>query len=213
MTTANKITLTRIFMIPLFVLMAVYYGQSVARGEPLEWQRYTAIAIFVLAAASDGVDGYIARRYHQRSKLGVILDPIADKGLLITALITLSVSNWHYEMPTWFPILVIARDVIVVMGAVVLHMLNGSVKIRPIWSGKAATALQMAALSFVLLQLNFFSTKVSFGSWTFPVAFLDIPVYLAGLFTVVSGFAYIVEGIRQLQAGGHGDPKSPHELH
>jgi CDP-diacylglycerol--glycerol-3-phosphate 3-phosphatidyltransferase len=213
MTTANKITLTRIFMIPLFVLMAVYYGQSVARGEPLEWQRYTAIAIFVIAAASDGIDGYIARRYHQRSKLGVILDPIADKGLLITALITLSVSNWHYEMPTWFPILVIARDVIVVMGAVVLHMLNGTVKIRPIWSGKAATALQMVALSFVLLQLNFFSTKVSIGSWTFPVAFLDIPVYLAGFFTVVSGFAYIVEGIRQLQAGGHGDPKSPHELH
>jgi CDP-diacylglycerol--glycerol-3-phosphate 3-phosphatidyltransferase len=213
MTTANKITLTRIFMIPLFVLMAVYYGQSVARGEPLEWQRYTAIAIFVIAAASDGIDGYIARRYHQRSKLGVILDPIADKGLLITALITLSVSNWHYEMPTWFPIFVIARDVIVVMGAVVLHMLNGTVKIRPIWSGKAATALQMVALSFVLLQLNFFSTKVHIGSWTLPVDFLDIPVYLAGLFTAVSGFAYIVEGVHQLQAGGHGDPKSPHELH
>jgi CDP-diacylglycerol--glycerol-3-phosphate 3-phosphatidyltransferase len=213
MTTANKITLTRIFMIPLFVLMAVYYGQSVGRGEPLEWLRYTAIAIFVIAAASDGIDGYIARRYHQRSRLGVILDPIADKGLLITALITLSVTNWHYELPTWFPIFVIARDVIVVMGAVVLHLLNGTVKIKPIWSGKAATALQMVALSFVLLQLNFFSTSLRIGSVTVPVDFLDIPVYLAGLFTAVSGFAYIVEGVRQLQAGGHGDPRSPHELH
>jgi len=213
MTTANKITLIRIFMIPVFVLMAVYYGRSVARGEPQEWQRYTAIALFVLAAASDGLDGYIARRYNQRSQLGVILDPIADKGLLITAIITLSVSNWYYELPAWFPVLVIARDVIVVTGAMVLHLLNGKVKVKPSWTGKGATALQMVALSLVLLQLNFFSTKVRIGSWTVPVDFLDIPVYLAGLFTAVSGFGYIVEGVRQLHAGGHGDPKSPHELH
>jgi CDP-diacylglycerol--glycerol-3-phosphate 3-phosphatidyltransferase len=212
MTTANKITLIRIFMIPLFVLMAVYYGRSVARGEPQEWQRYTAIALFVLAAASDGIDGYIARRYNQRSQLGVILDPIADKGLLITAIITLSVSNWHYELPAWFPVLVIARDVIVLTGAMVLQFLNGKVKVRPSWTGKTATALQMVALSLVLLQLNFFSTTVRVGSWTVPVDFIDIPVYLAGLFTAVSGFGYIVEGVRQLQAGGHGDPKSPHEL-
>jgi CDP-diacylglycerol--glycerol-3-phosphate 3-phosphatidyltransferase len=213
MTTANKITITRIFMIPLFVLMAVYYGRSVARGEPQEWQRFTDIALFVLAAASDGLDGYIARRYNQRSQLGVILDPIADKGLLITAIITLSITNWHYELPAWFPVLVIARDVIVVTGALVLHLLNGTVKVKPSWTGKCATALQMVALSFVLLQLNLFSTKVSVGSWTVPVDFIDIPVYLAGLFTAVSGFGYIVGGVRQLHAGGHGDPKSPHELH
>jgi CDP-diacylglycerol--glycerol-3-phosphate 3-phosphatidyltransferase len=213
MTTANKITITRIFMIPLFVLMAVYYGRSVARGDPQEWQRYTAIALFVLAAASDGLDGYIARRYNQRSQLGVILDPIADKGLLITAIITLSVCNWQFELPAWFPVLVIGRDAIVVIGAVVLHLLNGKVEIKPSWTGKCATAFQMAALSVFLLQLNFFSTQIRIGSWTVPVDFIDIPVYLAGLFTAVSGFSYIVEGVRQLHAGGHGDPKSPHELH
>src|SRR5262245_37770387 len=94
MTTANKITIARILMIPLFVLMAIYYGRSVTRGAPLEWQRVTSILIFIVAAASDGIDGYIARRYNQRSKLGVILDPIADKGLLLAGIITLSVSNW-----------------------------------------------------------------------------------------------------------------------
>ena len=147
MTTANKITLARIFpRSRSFVMMAIYYGQGVARGEPQEWQRYTAIALFVLAAASDGLDGYIARRYNQRSQLGVILDPIADKGLLITALITLSISNWHYELPVWFPVLVIARDLIVVTGAVVLHLLSGRIQVKPSWSGKAATALQMVAL-------------------------------------------------------------------
>src|SRR5438309_8901562 len=94
MTTANKITIVRILMIPAFVTMAIYYGESIKRGEPLEWQRFTAILIFLVAAASDGLDGYIARRYNQKSALGVILDPIADKGLLLSAIITLSISNW-----------------------------------------------------------------------------------------------------------------------
>jgi len=93
MTTANKITLIRILMIPAFVLMAIYYGESIKRGQPLEWQRYTAIMIFLVAAASDGLDGYIARRYNQKSALGVILDPIADKGLLLSGIITLSISD------------------------------------------------------------------------------------------------------------------------
>nr|MBA3608493.1 CDP-alcohol phosphatidyltransferase family protein [Chthoniobacterales bacterium] len=112
MTTANKITLVRILMIPGFVLMALYYGASIKRGEPIEWQRYAAIAIFLVAAASDGLDGYIARRYNQKSALGVILDPIADKGLLLSAIITLSISNWsdvdpqYGQFPTWFPVLV-----------------------------------------------------------------------------------------------------------
>jgi CDP-diacylglycerol--glycerol-3-phosphate 3-phosphatidyltransferase len=108
MTTANKITIARIFVIPLFVMMAIYYGRSVQAGEPEEWQRWSAVALFLIAAASDGVDGYIARRYNQRSRLGVILDPIADKGLLLAAIITLSVSNWRFELPVWFPVLVIA---------------------------------------------------------------------------------------------------------
>ena len=87
MTTANKITLVRILMIPAFVLMALYYGESIKRGQPEEWQRYTAIMIFLVAAVSDGLDGYIARRYNQKSALGVILDPIADKGLLLSGII------------------------------------------------------------------------------------------------------------------------------
>ncbi len=60
-------------MIPVFVTMAIYYGQSIERGAPLEWIRFTAIAIFLVAAVSDGLDGYVARRYNQRSSLGVIL--------------------------------------------------------------------------------------------------------------------------------------------
>ena len=146
MTTPNKITIARICLIPVFVMMALYYGRSVAAGAPEEWMRWTAIAVFVLAAASDGIDGYIARRYNQMSQLGVILDPIADKGLLLSGIITLTVSNWQYEIPLWFPVLVISRDIIVVAGTVALHHFVGGVKVKPSWLGKTATVSQMVAI-------------------------------------------------------------------
>src|SRR6266852_9298306 len=128
MTTANKITVIRILMIPAFVTMAIYYGQSIQRGDPLEWQRFTAIAIFLLASVSDGLDGYVARRYNQRSSLGIILDPIADKGLLLSGIITLSLTSWSEIEPesgkfsVWFPVLVISRDAILLVGTLVLYL-------------------------------------------------------------------------------------------
>lgn len=195
MTTANKITIVRILLIPAFVTMAIYYGQSIARGEPLEWQRFTAIIIFLVAAVSDGLDGYVARRYNQRSALGVILDPIADKGLLLAGIITLSISNWsevspeYGRFPVWFPVLVIARDVVILVGSVVLHLLNGKVIVRPRWTGKVATVLQMAAIAWVMLQLHFL-----------PLIYV---VLAAGLFTFISGALYVMDGIRQLQLHGH----------
>src|SRR5215210_7655672 len=131
MTTANKITIARILLIPVFVMMAIYYGRT-----HLEWHRWCAVAAFVIAAASDGIDGYIARRFNQRSRLGVVLDPIADKGLLLAAIITLSFSNWAYEFPAWFPVLIVTRDVVIVAGTLTLHYLNGSVQVRPSWMGK-----------------------------------------------------------------------------
>ena len=195
MTTANKITLIRILMIPAFVLMAIYYGASIKRGEPLEWQRYSAIAIFLTAAVSDGLDGYIARRYNQKSALGVILDPIADKGLLLSAIITLSISNWsdvdaqYGQFPAWFPVLVISRDAVILIGSAVLHVLNGQVRVQPSWTGKVATFLQMTAIAWVMLQLMFI-----------PLLYV---VVAAGLFTFASGIIYVMDGFRQLGAHGH----------
>jgi len=202
MTTANKITIARILMIPLFVLMAIYYGR-----DKEAWQRWCAVALFVTAAASDGIDGYIARRHNQRSQLGVVLDPLADKGLLLAGIITLTFSNWNYEFPLWFPVLVIARDIIVVTGAMALQFLNGSVRVRPSWTGKVATVLQMIAIGLVMLQWDAFGRDVSIGSHNVHVSFLDLPVVVAGLFTAVSGFGYVVDGIAQLHAKGHGDPR------
>src|ERR1700747_2292852 len=195
MTTANKITVIRILMIPAFVTMAIYYGQIVQRGAPVEWERFTAIAIFLIASLSDGLDGYVARRYNQRSSLGVILDPIADKGLLLSGIITLSISNWsdvdpdYGRFPAWFPVLVISRDAVILVGAIILYLLNGRVHVKPNWTGKVATVLQMIAIGWVMLQLHFL-----------PLIYV---VIAAGVFTFISGIVYVTDGVRQLQVEGH----------
>ena len=168
MTLANKITIVRILLIPVFVMLAVYYGEGLHNGNPDERLRLAAILVFLVAAVSDGLDGYVARRYNQRSKLGTILDPIADKGLLLAGLLTLTFSDWGYR----------------------LHYLNGDVHVRPRWTGKIATVLQMIALGWVMLQLRFVRPAV--------------PVALAGLFTLISGIGYVLDGIRQL--GHHAQP-------
>ena len=155
----------------------------------------TAILIFLVASISDGLDGYVARRYNQRSSLGVILDPIADKGLLLSGIITLSISNWskvdpeYGRFPVWFPVLVISRDAVILVGTAVLYFLVGHVKVKPNWTGKVATVLQMIAIAWVMLQLQ----------WV-PLIWV---VAAAGLFTLISGIVYVLEGVRQLQAEGH----------
>lgn len=182
MTLPNSITLFRLLLIPVFVLFAVYYGRSVANGAPEEWQRIAAIIVFIVASVSDCLDGYLARKWHQQSKLGAILDPIADKGLLITAIITLTVSNWAYVFPLWFPVVVIARDVFIVVGYFVLKHFNSHLEVHPSLLGKAATASQMTALAWVMLQ--------------FPYHLY--PIGIAGVLTVLSGLGYIYDGLKQL---------------
>ena len=190
MTLPNQITIGRILLIPVFVLLAIYYGHSVASGHPDERLRFATIAIFLTAALSDGIDGWIARRYRLKSPLGAILDPIADKGLMLTAIITLSVTSWPYELPLWYPVLVIARDVMIVTGVGVIRLLNDRVEIRPSRLGKTSTFLQMFAVAVVMLQ------------WRH----CDPVVWASGAVTLVSGIAYLAAGVRLLQDGGHTRP-------
>jgi cardiolipin synthase len=182
MTVANQITVLRILLIPVFVVFAVYYAAGVGAGAPQEWLRWCAVAAFVVAAASDGLDGWIARRFNQRSALGVVLDPIADKGLLLAAIITLSLHPWPVSLPIWFPVLVITRDAVILVGCVLLKFFTGNVEVCPSMLGKIATALQMAAVAWVLLQIP----EQQWIVWT------------AGLFTLLSGIGYMWRGLHAL---------------
>lgn len=188
MTFASKITLARLLLVPVFAVLAIYYGHSVEAGNPEEWLRWTALAVFVTASASDGIDGWVARRFNQRSKFGAIIDPIADKSLLLTAIITLSLVDWGpdgWRLPLWFTALVIVRDCIILGGIGVLHFTNHPVNISPHWSGKVCTVTQMFALGWVMLKVVPFS----------PI----YPCVLASVFTVWSTVAYVRTGIRTLE--------------
>lgn len=192
-TVANQITLARILLIPVFVGFAVYYSDSVKAGHPNESLRYWAMAVFAAAALSDGIDGWVARRFNQRSKLGVILDPLADKLLLMSAIITLSVTAWPAKLPLWFVILYLTREVFSIAGAFVIKHVAGSVQIQPHWTGKSATVGEIAAVSVAMLNLT-------------P---LVLPASIvAGVFIFSSGMVYLAVAVRQIQASGHGNPES-----
>lgn len=183
MTLANRITIGRILLIPVFVLFCVYYGHGVKTGNPQEWQRLTAIGIFIVAALSDGLDGYFARRRNQRTRLGAVLDPIADKGLLLTAIVTLSFGSWTHSFPLWFPVLVIARDAVILTGCGVMYLMHHALEVKPTWTGKAATAAQMVAIAWVMLQFPHYL----------------VSVYLAGILTLLSGIDYLARGLLGLR--------------
>lgn len=188
MTLANRITLARLFLIPVFVTLAIYYGESVQERDAEPLLRYSAILAFLIAAVSDGLDGYVARRYDQRTRLGAILDPIADKGLLVSALLVLTFGHWEVRFPLWFLILVLARDVSIILGCMLIQFINGKLDVKPSWLGKTATVFQMMAIAWVMLQLTIPSPQV--------------PVVLAGIFTALSWAGYLVDGVRQVQKAG-----------
>ncbi|MGJ8676765.1 MAG: CDP-diacylglycerol--glycerol-3-phosphate 3-phosphatidyltransferase [Akkermansiaceae bacterium] len=189
MTLASKITIGRLLCAPIFAVLAVYYGRSVAEGAPNEFLRWLAVGIFTAAAVSDGIDGYIARHYNQRSKFGAFMDPLADKTLLLTAIVFLTFipwgNNWH--IPLWFTILMITRDIIIIVGICILHYLNKHVPIRPHWTGKICTVTQMILLGWVMLKIIPFS----------PI----YPTIAATIFTIWSGTEYFRQGLHQLKAG------------
>ena len=186
-TFANQITIVRILLIPVFIGLAIYYGESVARGAANESLRWWTITVFGVASLSDGLDGFVARHFNQRSQLGAILDPLADKLLLLSALVTLSFTSWRQQFPLWFPLLVIFRDLASIGGAFIVDHVAGKCLIRPHWTGKVATFAQMAAVLWLMLDLPY----------------LVWPTAVAAAFTIVSGFLNLADGIKQIQQSGH----------
>jgi len=190
LTLANKITICRILLIPVFIWLTLDYIRDYQRGHAAEWERILACVVFALATISDAVDGYIARRYKQKTELGSFLDPLADKTLLVTALILLSIrfedGSPFAPLPLWFPVLVVSRDLILLAGTMLIHMLTGKVTARPRLVGKCATFFQMITLGWVLLKVDTPSHH-----WA---------LYAAGFFTLVSGVWYVFDGVKQLNA-------------
>ncbi|OGV45255.1 MAG: hypothetical protein A2X46_14725 [Lentisphaerae bacterium GWF2_57_35] len=188
MTLANKVTITRLLGIPVFILLTLYYTMSLAAGNGSETYRIWALVVFVAIASTDALDGYLARSRHEITELGRILDPLADKALLLSALILLtrpSLPGLVPHIPIWFTALTISRDVLLLLGSVVIHHFVGTVKVRPRIFGKVATVLTMLAILWVLAQ------------W--PEGGFIWLIVAAGLLIFVSGAFYLFDGIRQLE--------------
>jgi CDP-diacylglycerol--glycerol-3-phosphate 3-phosphatidyltransferase len=188
MTTANKVTILRILLIPFFVVELIYYVRT---GN--EVHRLLAILSFAATAILDGVDGYIARHYNQISELGKILDPLADKSLLVSGIVVLSFNHGNFlgQIPLWLTGTIIGRDFLILIGMVVIHFTVGKVVVRPRFIGKCATVLQMAVVIWILLKWD---TEQG-ALW------LKYLALAAAIFTGVSGLLYVFDGIKQL--GSH----------
>jgi cardiolipin synthase len=165
MNLANKITILRVLLTPFFV----------------------GLVLFRSAVLTDALDGFLARFLKQKTTLGTIMDPIADKLLLITAFISLTVWDAAVKLPLWLPIIVVSRDIIIVIGVLVIFLLHSDIKISPSPLGKITTFTQMSAIISVLLLWD-----RSEYVWNTAV-----------VFTALSGIDYIYRGTK-LMNGNNG---------
>jgi len=171
----NTLTIARILIIPVFVTSIIY-------------KRYDySLYLFIIAALTDLFDGLFARMTNQKTALGTFLDPLADKFLLVSSFIVLTIYGW---IPKWLTITVISRDIIIVTGWLILYLIAGTSKVDPSVLGKTTIWVQSMLVAYVLIDIKF--------------SFLpDIPFILflltAGI-TIVSGLQYIYRGLKLTHA-------------
>ena len=169
----NIMTLTRVLLIPLFVIFII--------NKLFGW----ALITFAVAGITDGIDGMIARITHKRTELGAYLDPIADKLLLIAAFVTLAIIE---ILPSWLAVIVVTRDVIILLGFLVFILLDYRPKIKPSLVSKVTTFFQISTILLVLMA----------GYAPVFKQLSSIAIYGTTLFTIVSGSHYIYVGTRIL---------------
>lgn len=189
LTLANRITIGRLLLIPLYILLTLYYIKSVNERNPDEMFRWFALMAYLITCLTDALDGYFARSRHEVTRLGTLLDPLADKALLISSLLLLT-GPWgqlcfNPHLPLWYVSLVISRDTILVLGSLVIHVAVGHTEVKPRITGKIATFFQMGLILWVLGQA--------------PVSGFPWVLGAAAAFTLISAYQYIADGIRQLE--------------
>ena len=185
MNLANRLTVTRILLVPFFTASLVYYSPE---RTLLYW---AGIVVFVLACLTDALDGYWATQMNQRTVLGSYIDPIADKLLLLSGYLCLGFIRDLPEamkVPAWLTIFVISRDILILLGSMMIYVTTGSLKAKPLFVGKLTTVFQMMTLLAALLMVQEIFRWVFFGA--------------TALLTLLSGLFYIRMGGRMLQENG-----------
>jgi cardiolipin synthase len=176
---ANKISGLRILIIPFFISTLLYYQPQ------KDYLRFFALGIFLLAISTDAIDGYIARIKNEKTTIGTILDPLADKLLLASGYIcTYTVGNFPegIKLPLWMVVVVVSRDFLIFLGIAIIYLTKGKLRIFPSVWGKLTTSFQMITIVSLLLQLRI----------------TGILSYIMVVFTCVSGLSYLKRGINSL---------------
>jgi cardiolipin synthase (CMP-forming) len=172
----NSLTILRILLIPVFIGFLLY-------------ERYEySLAVLLLAGLTDGLDGTIARVANQRTRLGAYLDPVADKLLLTSGFITLSVLHL---VPSWIAIVVVSRDMMLMTGTLLARLTESQLDISPTLLGKGTTLVQ---LSYLILVLVLTSRQMD-------LRLIQPLLYLMVCVTVMSGFHYLYRGFTRLSTG------------
>jgi cardiolipin synthase len=180
LTIPNVITLIRILLTPLFVIFLI------------QGCYHKALAVFVLAGLSDLADGLIARVWHQKSRLGSYLDPLADKLLMAASFLTLSI---YREIPSWLTVVVISRDVALALGVLIVRLADIPLVIKPSLAGKWTTTLQVSTVFLVLLG----------KLWPVPPLMLWVFFWATGILTTISGIHYLYGGLKMMNLGNGPD--------
>jgi cardiolipin synthase len=180
LTLPNLLTLLRIIAIPVFLIL-------------LEGLRFReALAVFVAAGITDGLDGAIARLTHTKTTVGAFLDPAADKALLVSAFIAL---GFMHTVPRWLVVIVISRDAVIVVGYFLLFVITQErMEVQPSVSGKASTALQLLSVTVVLVSL--------IDVQLLSPAVRQATFYATGAVTTLAGLQYMYRGLAWLQRQG-----------
>jgi cardiolipin synthase (CMP-forming) len=180
-TYANQLTLLRMVFVPCFVILLIY-------GHPK-----LATLLFFCAGLTDGLDGLVARKLQQKTVLGSFLDPMADKLLLSTAFITLTLKSipLAVHIPIWLTILAISRDLLIALSVLVIHLKTQHTKFPPSILGKLTTAVQLLTVGVCLLA-NF---ETKWMSAAFPFV-----VYATLIFTLASGLHYSYRSIQLISS-------------
>ena len=191
MNLANKLTIFRIILVPIMVIISIINIQGEILGIPTTW--IIIELIFIIASITDKLDGYIARSKNQITTFGKFLDPIADKILVLSAMIILVEAN---RLPAWIPIIVLFREFIVSGYRLIAVQKGGKVIAASIW-GKIKTVTQMVALGFAIIDMNpyfkFVNTNLVGTEWALN-SIGSILMTISVIATIFSGIDYIKNG-------------------
>jgi cardiolipin synthase len=190
----NILTMLRFILIPVFAVM-------ILQNRPL-----AALLVICLAGASDVLDGFAARKLKLQSELGVLIDPLADKALGATAFVLLSMKGLGGAnvIPLWLTATVLGRDLLIVLGGLVISLVRGRRKFPPTVLGKISTVLQVTTVSWVVLanyvQASAWQLRPGVA-WATSQEVLSLLYAVTLVFTVMSGIQYVGRGIRQMWPG------------